>query len=124
LAAQTGASLFLQVHCPPYVHTSALPPSSNWTYNKTESLTPSGLTFSPEITHLIVESDTDMEYFVTSGEWVLVDSVSGFEGWRMPRKDVFRRIGKVVEELNFWDLVPRMEKKNRLWIVERKSWVS
>ena len=121
MAAQTGASLFLQVHCPPYADTSTWPPSSNWTYNKTESLTPSTLMSFPGITHLIVESDADVQYFVESGKWVLVDIVSGFERWRMPRKDVFRQIGEAIEKLNFWDLLPRMEKTDKLWIVERVS---
>jgi len=117
LAAQTGASLFLQVHSPPYTDPLASP-SSHWTYNKTESIPLAALTSSPQITHLIVESDADVQYCVKSGEWELVDNVWGFEGWRLPTREVVRGDGKGTE---VWDLMPRMEKREKLWIMERRG---
>jgi hypothetical protein len=88
LAAQTGASLFLQTHSAPY-HPSLPSPSSglNWTYNKTENLT----TYSPSrFTHLIIEASEP----VPRG-WKKVECVEGFDGLSLmpsvffsPKKDV------------------------------------
>jgi alpha-1,6-mannosyltransferase len=127
LAAQTGASLFLQIHSPPYTDVLATPPSSHWTYNKTESLSPSFLTSSPQITHLIVESNADMQFFIKN-EWVLVDSVQGFDGWMKPTREAVKKAWRGVvsgeKEHGIWDLVPRMETRKKLWIMERKGWAA
>ncbi|KAE9400656.1 alpha-1,6-mannosyltransferase subunit [Gymnopus androsaceus JB14] len=64
LAAQTGASLFLQVHAPPFAsrstfcpHPSPGSPANCFTpvYDKTENMTLEELTGSHEVTHLISE---------------------------------------------------------------------
>ena len=81
LAAQTGASLFQQSHSPPYLPELIPSTSSNWIYNKTESLTPSILTSSSHITHLIVESDSDVQSLMNSGQWTRIGSVNAFDGW-------------------------------------------
>lgn len=76
LAAQTGASLFLQTHSAPY-HTSLPAPSSglNWTYNKTENLT----AYSPSrFTHLIAEVTEPVPW-----GWKKVDCIEGFDGWSL-----------------------------------------
>jgi alpha-1,6-mannosyltransferase len=120
LAAQTGASLFLQINSPPYTDTDALASSSShWIYNKTESLSPSTLTSSPQFTHLIVESDADVQFFKKSGTWELVDCVWAFEGWKIPTAEEVKRIGKGMAELDIWHLMPKIEEKEKLWIMER-----
>ncbi|THH15124.1 hypothetical protein EUX98_g9512, partial [Antrodiella citrinella] len=56
LAAQTGASLFLQTHTPPYIlSTDHDFRQHTWTYDKSENLTVEALTASSAITHLIAE---------------------------------------------------------------------
>ncbi|KAL5486268.1 ECM39 [Sanghuangporus weigelae] len=87
LAAQTGASLFLQTHSPPYP--SFLPSlestQNNWIYNKTENLTPSDITSSRHFTHAIVEaSDLDSNAFPLAS-WEVVKCVSAFDGFRVVR---------------------------------------
>ncbi|KAF9649276.1 alpha-1,6-mannosyltransferase subunit [Thelephora ganbajun] len=88
LAAQTGASLFLQTRSAPY-HPSLPSPYSglNWTYNKTEDLT----TYSPSrFTHLIAEASEPVPW-----GWKKVDCVEGFDRWSLvsgvllnPKKNV------------------------------------
>lgn len=76
LAAQTGASLFLQTHSAPY-YTFLPAPSSglNWTYNKTENLT----AYSPSrFTHLIAEATEPIPW-----GWKKVDCIEGFDGWSL-----------------------------------------
>ena len=76
LAAQTGASLFLQTHSAPY-HPSLPSPSSglDWTYNKTEHLTK----FPPSLfTHLIAEASEP----VPPG-WRKVECIQALDGWSM-----------------------------------------
>ena len=76
LAAQTGASLFLQTHSAPY-HPSLPTPSSglNWTYNKTENLT----AYSPSrFTHLIAEATEPVPW-----GWKKVDCIEGFDRWSL-----------------------------------------
>ena len=55
LAAQTGASLFLQRNAPPFYPGLAEPPRTNWTYDKIENLSLVDLTRSHNVTHLIAE---------------------------------------------------------------------
>ncbi|KAL5504359.1 PIM1 [Sanghuangporus vaninii] len=87
LAAQTGASLFLQTHAPPYP--SFLPTleskQNNWIYNKTENLTPSDITSSRHFTHAIIEaSDLNSNAFPLES-WEVVKCVSAFDGFRVVR---------------------------------------
>jgi alpha-1,6-mannosyltransferase len=119
LAAQTGASLFLHTHSPPYTDIIPSPSSSHWIYNKTESLLHSTLASASQITHLIVESDADQRFYMNSGKWELVDSILAFDGWKIPTGDTIRKIGKGMDEMDFWLLVPSMEKKEKLWIMQR-----
>jgi hypothetical protein len=50
--------------------------------------------------------------------WELLDSVWGFEGWRMLTREV---IGKGIGDVEVWDLVPRMDKREKLWVMEKKG---
>ena len=84
LAAQTGASLFLQTHSAPY-HPSLPTPSLglNWTYNKTENLT----TYSPSrFTHLIAEATEPVPW-----GWKKVDCIGGFDRWSLNPGVLFKR---------------------------------
>ncbi|KAG2053372.1 hypothetical protein BDR06DRAFT_982841 [Suillus hirtellus] len=107
LAAQTGASLFLHSHSPPYIP-SMTAATNDWVYNKTENLSPRDLTTSIPLTHLISET----------GRWKLVDSVQGFSRWKwnIPRGG----IAKVLEvPLHQWLNVLEMETNDQLYILER-----
>ncbi|KAG0708123.1 glycosyltransferase family 22 protein [Suillus ampliporus] len=115
LAAQTGASLFLQSHSPPYVPSMPAPATGDWVYNKTEGLSPRDLTTSTSLTHLITESSTE---FVRTGRWKLVESVQGFSRWRwnLPRGG----ISKVLEvPLYQWLSMLEMKTDDQLYILER-----
>lgn len=83
LAAQTGASLFLQTHAPPYP--SYFPVANdglhNWIYNKTENLSPADLTAARHFTHLITSSPLDS--FSIPQEWTKVDCVRAYDGFRV-----------------------------------------
>ncbi|KIK79362.1 glycosyltransferase family 22 protein [Paxillus rubicundulus Ve08.2h10] len=118
LAAQTGASLFLHEYAPPTFLVSN--PSSvhaSWTYNKTESLTPSTIA-SSSFTHLIAESPE-----VADGEWKVVQSILGFKQWKL-NMDVLNKLktGKVWE-VSFGECarVLEMEMTEQLWILERSG---
>ena len=106
LAAQTGASLFLQVHAPPFPSTSLFS-SANvsdrvstypWTvYDKTENLSLDELSGSRTVTHLIAEwSPSEMMSRMRIWRVADVDSVSdahtnpgtggvinAFAGWKV-----------------------------------------
>lgn len=78
LAAQTGASLFLQEHSPPFLSFSSKNqiPTYPWTvYDKTENLTLEELSGSLNITHLIAE-------------WSPVEMKSRMRIWRVVDVDV------------------------------------
>ena len=122
LAAQTGASLFQQTYSPPYLPELTPSTSSNWTYNKTESLTPSILTSSRRITHLIVESDSNVQSLVDSGQWKRIGSVNAFDGWDI--NGLRELMGYFTGNLNgaLEDLsrfLPRPKVSAKLWIMER-----
>ena len=122
LAAQTGASLFQQTYSPPYLPELTPSTSSNWTYNKTESLTPSILTSSSHITHLIVESDSNVQSLVDGGQWKRVGSVNAFDGWDI--SGLRELMGYFTGNLNgaMEDLgrfLPRPKMSAKLWIMER-----
>ena len=76
LAAQTGASLFLQTRSAPYyLSLPSPPPGLDWTYNKTEGLT----THSPsQFTHLVAEASGPVPW-----GWKKVECIEGFDGWSL-----------------------------------------
>ncbi|KAF9778964.1 glycosyltransferase family 22 protein [Thelephora terrestris] len=119
LAAQTGASLFLQTHSTPH-HPSLPSPSlgMNWTYNKTENLA----TYSPSrFTHLITEASES----IPRG-WRKVECIEGFDKWSL-MPDVLLNskgnMGTVDLDLGTLLRVSRkiltIETSNKLCIVER-----
>ena len=115
LAAQTGASLFLHTHASPHLQAS-YPPSDllDWTYNKTESLSTHALLAENTITHLIAEEPCSE---LLEG-WNHVESVSGFDGWKIDKGLVKERAwGRVGEVLT-------MSRREMLCIMERKTLVS
>ncbi|KAG2145216.1 glycosyltransferase family 22 protein [Suillus clintonianus] len=117
LAAQTGASLFLQSHSPPYIPSITALATGDWVYNKTESLSLRDLTTSTSFTHLIAESSVE---FIKTGRWKLVDSVQGFSRWKwsLPRGG----IAKILEvPLHQWLNVLQMETNDQLYILERSE---
>ena len=83
LAAQTGASLFQQVHAPPYLPWAGS--SVSWVYNKTENMTPAQLTAGRQITHAIAEiapSNAANSFDGTrfpKGSWKLTGVVDSFD---------------------------------------------
>ncbi|KAL4075052.1 glycosyltransferase family 22 protein [Scleroderma yunnanense] len=123
LAAQTGASLFLHEHAPPFSSplfgTGAGPITtrSSWTYNKTEGLTPAMLS-SSGFTHLIVESPE-----IGSGEWAVVDSILGFQRWKLNEHvmAILKREKPWEMSLLEWTRFLEMETTEKLWILERRQ---
>ena len=89
LAAQTGASLFTQVH-------------DDWTYDKTEGLSLAKLTWSQTYTHLIAEPANPPR------GWRVAETFDGFAGWQTD----WKTLG------NVWDVV-WMSKRTQLVIMER-----
>jgi alpha-1,6-mannosyltransferase len=77
LAAQTGATLFMQERAPPYAPFLPAATGGNWTYDKTEHLAPSVLARGA-YTHLVVEAPPDAA-FVRG--WREVGRIHGFDGW-------------------------------------------
>ena len=119
LAAQSGASLFLHTHAPPYrERLGVLPPAASaayhpWIYNKTENLTQADFSNSSAFTHVIAES---MDV-LSDGRWEIVDAVDGFSGWKVQRDllGLVRKRGL----WGFWSLV-EMKKAKKLWIFEKR----
>ncbi|KAH9041595.1 alpha-1,6-mannosyltransferase subunit [Lactarius pseudohatsudake] len=120
LAAQSGASLFLHTHAPPYrERIGVLPPTAPaiyhpWVYNKTEDLTPADIAYSSVFTHVIAESRDALPI----GRWEIIDTIDGFEGWKVHR-DV---LGLVKERglQGFWGVL-EMKKAEKLWIFEKRG---
>ena len=116
LAAQTGATLFLQLNAPPYYPTSHAP-STAWVYNKTENLTPAALSLpTAPFTHLISEVSPADDPILRS-HWKVAGVVAGFDRWTVDwvlikgdKAGLLRRVTEVL----------RMEKSDKLWILERK----
>ncbi|GJE85804.1 glycosyltransferase family 22 protein [Phanerochaete sordida] len=87
LAAQTGASLFQQVHAPPHLTELGIDldePAVSWVYNKTENVAPAQLTANRRITHAIAEIGSGAAGSVEAtgfprGYWTLVDLVASFD---------------------------------------------
>jgi alpha-1,6-mannosyltransferase len=82
LAAQTGASLFLQANSPPYLAILSPPAGDkHWIYSKVENLTTSDLTRGT-YTHLIVETPLDPSL---KQAWNVVGSADGFAAYSVGR---------------------------------------
>ncbi|KAH8990246.1 glycosyltransferase family 22 protein [Lactarius akahatsu] len=119
LAAQSGASLFLHTHAPPYrERIGVLPPTAPavyhlWVYNKTEDLTPADIAYRSAFTHVIAESRDALPI----GRWEIIDTIDGFEGWK-----VHRDILGLVKERGLQGLwgVLEMKKAEKLWIFEKR----
>ncbi|KAI0306185.1 Alg9-like mannosyltransferase family-domain-containing protein [Multifurca ochricompacta] len=118
LATQSGASLFLHTHAPPYwSRVGTLPPATSvsyrWVYNKTENLTPVDVAYDSPFTHVIAESRDALP----TGQWEIVEVIDGFVGWKV-RRDV---PGVVREKglKGLWDVL-EMKKEDKLWIFERR----
>ncbi|KAF9260107.1 hypothetical protein L218DRAFT_962889 [Marasmius fiardii PR-910] len=119
LAAQSGASIFLQIHAPPFAEGLTQP--STWTtYNKTEGLTVQSLGSSKYFTHIISEVPPTEFGWMDKGKWKEIEVVEGFERWIVDRqvlwgnddlRDVVNRLGNVLTVV----------KSAQLWILERKS---
>lgn len=118
LAAQSGASLFLHTHAPPYQpHLGVLPPSASslhpWIYNKTENLEPNDVAYDSPFTHVIAESRDALP----DGRWKVVDVVDGFAGWKV-RRDVPKLVWENGLE-GLWSVL-EMKKEPKLWIFEKR----
>ncbi|KAJ3555425.1 hypothetical protein NM688_g2582 [Phlebia brevispora] len=119
LAAQTGASLFLQTHSPPYLPGLAPPAEfSHWTYNKTENLTPALLTSSHDITHAIAEvsangaRNTFEATGFPGGSWRMTGVVTAFQ-----RLNIDKSIATITRRP--WEVVQFL-RSEELAILERK----
>ncbi|KIM42281.1 glycosyltransferase family 22 protein [Hebeloma cylindrosporum] len=117
LAAQTGASLFLQLNSPPYYFSSSADvPRQPWTYNKTENLPPDVLSSSTSpFAHLISETSPTA---VHSNQWQVVASVNGFDRFVVDWELLKGGKGGLLSRP--WTLL-RLEESEKLWILERKG---
>lgn len=130
LAAQTGASLFLQSNAPPFPDYLRIPtvnsstahtfPNPPWIYDKTEHLTIPALTRKKSITHIITEERPDEE---VKQYWEVVTAVSAFDRWVFDWGMLQQFLGgdkkEKVEERVLGML--KMVKREKLWILQRKS---
>jgi alpha-1,6-mannosyltransferase len=120
LAAQSGASLFLHTHAPPYRSSLGLLPPAvvsaahPWIYNKTENLSSAHIAYDSSFTHVIAESGDALP----AGRWELVDVIDGFHGWQM-RRDVLTLVRKSGLE-GLWGVL-EMKREDKLWIFERRG---
>jgi alpha-1,6-mannosyltransferase len=118
LAAQSGASLFLHTHSPPYrPDLGIVPPSISaahpWIYNKTENLTPADIAYDSSFTHAIAE-ETDL---LPVGSLYAVEVIDGFRGWKI-RNDVLRLVRKNGLLIGVWKVL-EMKKDIDLFIFDR-----
>ncbi|KAG5637949.1 hypothetical protein H0H81_002477 [Sphagnurus paluster] len=120
LAAQTGASLFFQLNAPPYPALFAEHLKQDgrewWTYNKTESLTPTALTDNQAITHLIVEPSPVWQ---EDEKWKIVARLDGFSKWELDAGILTAEVSELT--LERLKNVVRLEKVEKLWILERDT---
>lgn len=126
LAAQTGASLFLHTHAPPNLPGLELADAfaaHNWTYNKTEHLSPKALSATSEVTHLIAEMDTFavLSSRFTSSPWTQIEAVESFDRWSL--NTGLRGIVKqgLMDSIDALMHPLRMVKSEKLVILERKG---
>jgi alpha-1,6-mannosyltransferase len=118
LAAQSGASLFLQTHSPPYLpHLGIVPPTISaahpWIYNKTENLTSADIAYDSLFTHAIAE-ETDL---LPVESLHAVEVIDGFRGWKI-RNDVLKLVRKNGLLLGLWKVF-EMKKDIELLIFEK-----
>ncbi|KIJ96549.1 glycosyltransferase family 22 protein [Laccaria amethystina LaAM-08-1] len=134
LAAQTGASLFLQINSLPDMppafllsspSSSSFSPSSEhnwWTYNKTENLSLKYLTSQQGgFTHLITESALDTDT-TTVSEWKLLGIIRGFERWLVDW-ELLTSKGKGKLLRRHWGVL-KMVQVEKLWVYEWVGWGS
>ncbi|KAI0925707.1 hypothetical protein AcV5_008372 [Taiwanofungus camphoratus] len=122
LAAQTGASLFLHTHSPPYLLGLDIAPSTpHWTYNKTEHISPKLLTAAPEITHVIAEADAGGARASGFGPhvWTVVDAVDGFDKWMLNPNIKHLLKGRPADALDAVSHALVMNRSEKLLILER-----
>ncbi|KAI0819273.1 Alg9-like mannosyltransferase family-domain-containing protein [Trametes gibbosa] len=124
LAAQTGASLFLQSHAPPFL--SGLPPPSaygrpvDWVYDKTEHLTINEMTVAPHITHLIAEIPELTP--AAMSHWTPVAVVDGFDGWALDTHSVKKAFEASLREgLSAITSLLEMRRSEKLAILKRST---
>ncbi|CCM00069.1 uncharacterized protein FIBRA_02096 [Fibroporia radiculosa] len=119
LAAQTGASLFLHTHAPPFLPELASP-TKHWTYNKTENLSPRVLKGTREVTHIVAES-TSASSFTKSKRWDQVDTIDSFDRWVV--NPAIRSIPRIGLGGNPTALLQplKMAKSDKLVILERNT---
>lgn len=116
LAAQSGASLFLQLHSSPHYYYQPLSTTRDeWNYNKTENLTTSALSSSPAITHLISEIPPSKDPLLDA-HWSTVKVIKGFDRWSIDW-DILKAKGKAADLLKVLKLVTG----DKLWILARKN---
>ena len=122
LAAQTGASLFLQLYSPPYhssqhAYTPEIATLTPWQYNKTENLSPSALSAAP-FTFLISEIPESSDSFLAN-HWTTLESVRGFDRWSV-NWDLLR--GRRNSELleRFWEVL-EFRTSEKLWLLTWKT---
>lgn len=113
LAAQTGASLFLQTHAPPYpIDLGVMAPAAHrWTYNKTEHVTPT--TLASSVTYAIAETSDPRP-----AGWTVVDTVEAYEGWLLGA-DLQEALGKGLAGLGELSRIVNMAKNEQLMILKR-----
>ena len=89
----------------------------SWTYNKTESLTPSMIS-SSSFTHLIAESPE-----MVGEEWTVVEAIPAFKRWKLnPAVLSMLKTGRLWEiPLDQWTRVLEMEMADQLWILARRQ---
>lgn len=121
LAAQTGASLFLQEHASPYPSfVTQEKRTTEWIYDKTEGLDVVQISADRRITHAIAEAPCP-----SSNAWKILHEVDGFERWPTISvvKEIARRGIKGVK-MDEWKLVlaklVSMETTEKLCILERQ----
>jgi len=105
LAAQTGASLFLQENAAPYINGHI----SSWEYDKTEHLSDSDLL---SYTHQIAERPP-----LDERTWRVVETTQIYDGWTVDW-DILRGSKKHLLLESPWAAVG-MKKKDVLWTLEQ-----
>ena len=124
LAAQTGASLFLQINSPPMflsTPSSGLDLEQNgwWTYNKTENMSLEYLTSQEaRFMHLIMESNLDT---ATASEWKLMGIITGFERWSVDWELLGEGGRKGELKRRPWRIL-NMVQVEKLWVYEPAGW--
>ncbi|KAH9924097.1 glycosyltransferase family 22 protein [Amylocystis lapponica] len=121
LAAQTGASLFLHTHAPPYAYGLAPPPARRpWVYDKTEHLAPAALSAARNVSHVIAEAADAVQF--SPRAWAVVERVDGFAGWRVnPRLWPLPRVleGGLIEGLRAAVQPLEMVRREQLVVLQR-----